>query len=135
MMTARVNLLFSPHHLSLTLLTLTPSVITLLFLNRFNRMATDMDSLAAELDGHVVRLGIGCKGLRKTRGNPLYFFRCTPTPLWNLVVEVLIKVCQFFAHTLPLLSLILLLSLAVFVQLHLLGFYSSLVIPITTRRP
>jgi hypothetical protein len=44
------------------------------------------------------------------------------------------KVNQIIAHTLPLLSLILLHSLAVFVRLHLLDFYSSLVILITTRR-
>jgi hypothetical protein len=29
-------------------------------------MATDIDSLAPGLDKHVVRLGIGYKGLRKT---------------------------------------------------------------------
>jgi hypothetical protein len=39
--------------------------------------------------------------------------------------KLLIKVYQFFAHTIPLLSLILLHSLAVFVRLHLLDFYSS----------
>jgi hypothetical protein len=37
---------------SFTLLTLTTSTITHLFLSRFNRMATDIDSLAAGMDGH-----------------------------------------------------------------------------------
>jgi hypothetical protein len=54
-----------PDHLSLTLITLTLSIITLLFLTRFNRMATDMDSLTAGVDGHLVRLRIGYKGLQK----------------------------------------------------------------------
>jgi hypothetical protein len=55
-----------PVHLSLTLLTLTSSIITLLFLSRSTEMATDIGSLAVGLDAHVVRLGIGRKGLRKT---------------------------------------------------------------------
>jgi hypothetical protein len=55
-----------PAHLSLTLLALTSSIIALLF----NRMAADIGSLTPELDGHVVRLGIGRKGLRKTWDNP-----------------------------------------------------------------
>jgi hypothetical protein len=48
---------------------------------------------------------------------------------------LLIKGYQFFAHTLPILLLTLLHSWAILVHLHLIGFYSSLVIPITTRRP
>jgi hypothetical protein len=47
---------------------------------------------------------------------------------------LVIKVCQNFALILPLPSLILLHNLAVFVRLHLLDFYSSLVILITTGR-
>jgi hypothetical protein len=56
----RVTLLFS------IMSTLTSFIITLLFLTRFNRMATDIGSLAPGLDGHVVRSGIGREGLRKT---------------------------------------------------------------------
>jgi hypothetical protein len=55
-----------PVHLSITLQTLTSSSITLLFLSRSSKMATDIRSLAPGLDGHVVRLVIGRKGLRKT---------------------------------------------------------------------
>jgi hypothetical protein len=44
-------------HLSLTMLTLTYSIITLLFLERSNGMATDICSLAAGLGWHVLRLG------------------------------------------------------------------------------
>jgi hypothetical protein len=53
-----------PHHahLSLTLLSLTSSNIPRLFLSRFNRISTDIGSLAAGMDGHVARLGIGRKG-------------------------------------------------------------------------
>ncbi|SAM05721.1 hypothetical protein [Absidia glauca] len=52
---------------------------------------------------------------------------CRPKRLFlkfsnNLVVEVANKSIPFFAHTIPLLSLILSNSLAVFVPLHLLGF-------------
>jgi hypothetical protein len=74
----RVTLSFSPSRPSFALpwLILTSSIITLLFLDRLNRMATDIDSLAAGLDGHVLGLGIGTKGLRKN-GNPYNFFRCT----------------------------------------------------------
>jgi hypothetical protein len=52
-----------PAHFNLTLLSLTSSIIALLFPSRFNRMATDVGSLAAGLDGQVVRLGIGRKRL------------------------------------------------------------------------
>jgi hypothetical protein len=49
-------------------LTLTSFIITLLFLNRFNRMATDTGSLeSGHSSWHVLRLGIVIrKGLRKT---------------------------------------------------------------------
>jgi hypothetical protein len=33
-------------------------------------MTADIDSLAAELDGHALRLGIGRNRLRKTWGTP-----------------------------------------------------------------
>jgi hypothetical protein len=66
-----------PVHFSLTLQTLTSFIITLLFLSRSNEMATDIGSLAPGLDGHV-----------RTWGNPHNFFRCTPIPLYYLVVKV-----------------------------------------------
>jgi hypothetical protein len=47
-------------------LTIALCIITLLFLSRFNRTATYISSLTAGSDGHVVKLGIGRKGLRKT---------------------------------------------------------------------
>jgi hypothetical protein len=58
-MTARVNLHFSilPTSLPANIKTF----ITFFFLRGFNRMATDTDSLAAGLDGNVLRLGIGRK--------------------------------------------------------------------------
>jgi hypothetical protein len=69
-----------PVHFSLTLLTLTSSIITLLFLGRSNGMATDIGFLAAGLDGHGVRLGIGRKGLRQHWETLTTFFRCTSIP-------------------------------------------------------
>jgi hypothetical protein len=80
----------------------------------------DMDSLALGLDEKVVRFGIAL------------LFHCTVES--HSQSYYIIKVHQFFAHTLPLVSLILLHNLAISVHLHLLGFYSSLVIPITTCR-
>jgi hypothetical protein len=62
-----------PSHLFLALLTLTSSIVTLFFLSGSDEMATEIGSLAPGLDG--------CKGLRKTRGNPPIFYRCTPIPL------------------------------------------------------
>jgi hypothetical protein len=69
-MTTRVSLLFSIRITSLLRCYVTPtsSIITLLFLSRLNKMATDIGSLAAGLDGHMVRLGIGRKGLRRQGG-------------------------------------------------------------------
>jgi hypothetical protein len=67
-----------PVHPSLTLLTLTSSIIALLFLSRFNRTVTDIGFLAAWLDGHVVRLGIGLKGLWKPCGNLRSVFKVHP---------------------------------------------------------
>jgi hypothetical protein len=69
-----------PVYLSLTLLTLTSSNINLLFLGSSFDMATDTGSLALGLYVHIVRLGIGRKGLRKTWGIR-NFFKCTPLPL------------------------------------------------------
>jgi hypothetical protein len=57
-----------PVHLSLTMPTLTSSIVTLLFLSRFSRMAMDIGSLAA--------------GVTKNVGKPLpFYFRCTFIPL------------------------------------------------------
>jgi hypothetical protein len=53
---------------------ITSSINTPLFLSRFNRMTADIGSLTAGLDGRVVWLGIGRKGLRKTCRNPHSFF-------------------------------------------------------------
>jgi hypothetical protein len=53
----------------LTLLALTFCIIALLFLGRFNTMATDIGPLAAGLDGRLGRLGIGRTVLRKTWRN------------------------------------------------------------------
>jgi hypothetical protein len=55
------------------------SVIALLFLSRFNRLATDLGSVAPGMDGHVVRLGIGGR-------KALDFFRCT-SPLLQLAAS------------------------------------------------
>jgi hypothetical protein len=54
-----------PIHLSFTLLTLTSSINTFLFLSRFNRMTTDIGFLEAGLGGHGVRLDTGRNRLRK----------------------------------------------------------------------
>jgi hypothetical protein len=56
----KVPLSFSAYcpPLSLTLLTLTSSINTLLFLSRSNEMAADIGSKASGLDGHAVRLKI-----------------------------------------------------------------------------
>jgi hypothetical protein len=67
-------------------------------------------------------------------GKPSQFFLgALPFHCKLSLSKLLIKVYQFFTHALLLLSLILLHSLAFFVYLHLLGFYSSLVNLITTR--
>jgi hypothetical protein len=68
-------------------LTLTSFNITLLFLGRFNRMATGTDSLAPGLDGHVLRLGIGRKKLGKSRVNPR-----------NLISVHLLFQCRLCSH-------------------------------------
>jgi hypothetical protein len=66
-MAARVSLLFTILSTSLLHCKLYHRpVITLCSLGRFNRMATDIDSLAPIMDGHRLTLGIGRKGLRKT---------------------------------------------------------------------
>jgi hypothetical protein len=51
-------------------LTFTFCTIVAFFLKRSNGMAMDIGSLALGHNGHLIRLGIGLKGLRKTRGNP-----------------------------------------------------------------
>jgi hypothetical protein len=68
-------------HLSLTLLTLIPSIITPLFLSRSKGMATNVDSLEPGLDGQVNRLGIGRKDYEKHGVVLILFFRCAPFPL------------------------------------------------------
>jgi hypothetical protein len=118
-----------PAHPSLTLLTLTSSIITLLFLSRSNGMTTDIGFLAAGLNGHVVRIGI-TKNIWKPQQS---FLGALPFHCRISLSNLLIKAYQLFTHTLPLLSLILLNSLAVFVHLHLLSCYSSLAFPTTTR--
>jgi hypothetical protein len=64
----------------------------------------------------------------------IFFLGALPFHCKLSMSKLLIKVCQFFAHNLLLLSLILLHSSALFVYLHLLGFYSSLAILLATRR-
>jgi hypothetical protein len=58
----------------LSWLTLAFCITASFFLSRSNGMATDIGSLAPGMDGHAVRLGIGCKGIRKTAGTLLFFY-------------------------------------------------------------
>jgi hypothetical protein len=64
-----------PVHPSLTLLTLASSISTLLFLSRFNRMATYIGALAPGLGEHMVRLGLVARDYENQgeTGNPRYF--------------------------------------------------------------
>jgi hypothetical protein len=51
------------------------------FTSRSNGMATVIGSLAAGMDEHVIRLGIGRMVLRKHVETLTIFFRCTPLPM------------------------------------------------------
>jgi hypothetical protein len=68
-----------PVQLSLTLPTLTSSIITLLFLGRFNKTATHIGSLAAGFAGQILRLD--ARHYEKQKKPLQFFFRCTPLPL------------------------------------------------------
>jgi ABC-type spermidine/putrescine transport system permease subunit II len=71
-----------PAHLSLTLPTLTSSTITLLFLYRSNKLATDIDTLAAGIDTTCGQIRYWAHGITKNMEQPWRsFFRCTPIPL------------------------------------------------------
>jgi hypothetical protein len=50
---------------NIRLLTFAFCNIAALFLSRFDRMATNIGSMAAGLDERVIRLGIGRKGFEK----------------------------------------------------------------------
>jgi hypothetical protein len=63
---------YHPVHLCLTWLTF--CIIASFFHSRSNGMATDIGSLTQGLGGHVLRLGIRTKWLRKTWGNSCNFF-------------------------------------------------------------
>jgi hypothetical protein len=94
---------------SLTLVTLTSSTNTLLFLSSSNGMVADIASLAAGLDGHGVGVGIERKGSRK-KGIPIL----CPSPSATITdtFTQLGRLCP----------------------LYCLVFYSSIVIPLTHRR-
>jgi hypothetical protein len=52
------------------------------FLDRINRMATDVGPLEPGLDEHVIRSGIRNKGKRKTLA--IFFFSALTSPLYNV---------------------------------------------------
>jgi hypothetical protein len=64
--------------LALPRLTFAVFIIAAFFPSGSNGIATDIGSLAPGLEGHVLRLGIGFKGLQKIIKK--HFFRCTPIP-------------------------------------------------------
>jgi hypothetical protein len=77
-------------------LTFTFCIIAHSFPSRFNRIATDIDSLDSGL-AYAVRLGIGRRGLRKTWGNRRNFFGCSPFQ-WRISSHCIFENHHSLAH-------------------------------------
>jgi hypothetical protein len=99
------------------------------FLRRSNKLATDIDSLAPGLDRHVVRLGIGRKGIRKSGETLATCFQAHSLFYCRICNHCTAKQHSSLAHSLWTLELPLLSSLDTSPLLHSLGHDTRLVIP------